>query len=197
MYQSYINANYGFGSALGAAAGGAMADYLGWRWEFGVQVPPLLLCMGIAWVAIPNDLGIQGERKGVWQALKEFDAKGSLLLTTSISFFILGLVSKKYTICRKHRADETLRTLEETSCHVSTKSAFILHFLILTRSGSHPFVIASLTIFAILFPTFLWVESWVAKPIMPLYIIRHSPRANLIFANFIAAMLSNSVLFNM
>ena len=92
-----MNANYGVGSALGAAIGGAMADYLGWRWEFGVQVPPLLICMGIATVAIPDDLGIQGERKSVWQAIKEFDAKGSLLLTSAITFFILGLVSSKHT----------------------------------------------------------------------------------------------------
>lgn len=73
-----------------------MADYFGWRWEFGVQVPPLLLCMVVAWIAIPDDLGIEGERKGVWQALKEFDAKGSLLLTTSITFVILGLVSYSF-----------------------------------------------------------------------------------------------------
>lgn len=70
-----------------------MADHLGWRWEFGVQVPVLLLCVTIAWIVIPDDLGIEGERKGVWQALKEFDAKGSLLLTTSITFGILSLVS--------------------------------------------------------------------------------------------------------
>ncbi|KAF4986412.1 hypothetical protein FDECE_15969 [Fusarium decemcellulare] len=136
-YQSYMNMNYGVGSALGAATGGAMADYLGWRWEFGVQVPPLMLCMVVAWIAIPDDLGIEGERKGVWQALKEFDAR-----------------------------------------------------------GSHPLVIASLVIFAVLFPTFLWVESWVHKPIMPLYLIRHAPRANLIFSNVIAALLANSILFN-
>jgi MFS family permease len=91
VYQSYINMNYGVGSSLGAAAGGAMADYLGWRWEFGVQIPPLLICMVVAWIAIPDDLGIQGERKGVWQALKEFDIRGSLLLTTAITFVILGL----------------------------------------------------------------------------------------------------------
>lgn len=64
-------------------------------------------------------------------------------------------------------------------------------------SGSHPFVIAALLIFATFFPLFIWVESRVAKPIMPLYLIRHPPRANLIFANFIAALLSNSILFNM
>lgn len=37
IYQSYINIVYGLGSALGVATGGAMADHLGWRWEFGVQ----------------------------------------------------------------------------------------------------------------------------------------------------------------
>ncbi|KAL2691877.1 hypothetical protein Neosp_002269 [[Neocosmospora] mangrovei] len=153
--------NYGVGSALGAATGGAMADYFGWRWEFGVQVPPLLLCMVVAWIAIPDDLGIEGERKGVWQALKEFDAKGSLLLTTSITFVILGL----------------------------NLGGNVLPW-------SHPFVIASLVIFAVVFPTFLWVESWVHKPIMPLYLIRHAPRANLIFSNVIAALLANSILFN-
>lgn len=67
----------------------------------------------------------------------------------------------------------------------------------LTGIGSHPFVIASLVIFAVFFPVFLWVESRVPKPIMPLHLIRHSPRANLIFSNFIAAMLANSILFNM
>lgn len=37
IYQSYLNILFGLGSALGAASGGAMADHLGWRWEFGVQ----------------------------------------------------------------------------------------------------------------------------------------------------------------
>ncbi|KAH7165528.1 major facilitator superfamily domain-containing protein [Dactylonectria macrodidyma] len=160
-YQSLMNANYGVGSALGAATGGAMADFFGWRWEFGIQVPPLLLCMAISMAAIPDDLGIQGERKSVWQALKEFDAKGSLLLTTSITFVILGL-----------------------------------NFGGNVLPWSHPFVIASLVIFAVVFPLFFWVESWVHKPIMPLYLIRHSPRANLIFSNFIASLLANSILFN-
>ncbi|KAF7545119.1 hypothetical protein G7Z17_g9419 [Cylindrodendrum hubeiense] len=160
-YQSLMNANYGVGSALGAATGGAMADYFGWRWEFGVQVPPLLLCMVISAVAIPDGLGIQGERKSVWQALREFDAKGSLLLTTSITFGILGL----------------------------NLGGNVLPW-------SHPFVIASLVIFAVVFPLFIWVESWVHKPIMPLHLIRHSPRANLIFSNFIASLLGNSILFN-
>lgn len=160
-YQSYINANFGVGAALGAATGGAMADYLGWRWEFGIQVPVLLLTIVISSVAIPDHLGVEGERKTVWQALKEFDAKGSLLLTTSITALILGLNFGGNIV-----------------------------------PWSHPFVVASLATFAVVFPLFIWVESFVNKPIMPLHLLRHSPRANLIFSNFIASFLANSIIFN-
>ncbi|ODA76297.1 hypothetical protein RJ55_08142 [Drechmeria coniospora] len=161
VYQSYINVIFGLGSAMGAALGGAVAEALGWRWEFGVQVPALLLCIAISAIAIPSELGIADERKSVWQALQEFDAKGSLLLTTSVSFLILGL----------------------------NLGGNVLPW-------SHPFVIASLVIFTICFPTFLLVETRVPKPIMPLHLIRHAPRRNLIFSNFIGALLSNSIFFN-
>ncbi|WYZ45158.1 hypothetical protein EsH8_VIII_000474 [Colletotrichum jinshuiense] len=160
-YQSYINMIYGVGSALGAALGGAMADHLGWRWEFGIQVPPLVLCCIIAIIAVPGDLGLTGKRETFVEALKAFDFKGSLLLTTAITFFVLGL----------------------------SLGGNILPW-------SHPIVVASLVIFGVCFPLFLWVESYVSRPIMPLYLVRQSPRANLIFSNFLAALLSNAILFN-
>ncbi|KAH6607643.1 hypothetical protein Trco_003956 [Trichoderma cornu-damae] len=160
-YQSYINVTYGAGSALGAALGGAMAEALGWRWEFGVQVPPLLLCVAVAAVVLPDDIGLEGPRKGAVDALREFDFKGSVLLTMATTFAILGLT-----------------------------------FGGNVYPWAHPFVIASLSIAAVSFPTFLWIESRVPMPIMPVHLIREAPRANLIFSNFIAALLSNSILFN-
>ncbi|KAF6801173.1 transporter C460.03-like protein 1 [Colletotrichum sojae] len=160
-YQSYINMIYGVGSALGAALGGAMADHLGWRWEFGIQVPPLILCCIIAVIAVPSDLGLQGKRETFVEAVKAFDFKGSILLTTAITFFVLGL----------------------------NLGGNVLPW-------SHPFVIASLVIFGVSFPLFLYVESFVARPIMPLHLVRRAPRANLIFSNFFAALLSNAILFN-
>lgn len=36
-YQSVNNIGFGLGSSLGVACGGAIADALGWRWEFGVR----------------------------------------------------------------------------------------------------------------------------------------------------------------
>lgn len=92
-YQSYVTANFGAGSALGAALGGAMAEALGWRWEFGVQVPALLLCMAMSAVVIPDDIGLQGPRRGILDAMRRFDFTGSALLTVSTTSAILGLVS--------------------------------------------------------------------------------------------------------
>ena len=94
-YQSYINIVFGIGSALGAALGGAIADHLGWRWEFGIQLPALFICLMVACFTVPNDLGIGigVERKTLWEAMKVFDFKGSILLTTTITALILGLVS--------------------------------------------------------------------------------------------------------
>ena len=84
---------HGLGSASGAALGGVMADGLGWRWEFGIQVPPILLTLVVTSWVIPRDLGIHGKRETLAEAARAFDFGGCLLLTTSITFLILGLVS--------------------------------------------------------------------------------------------------------
>jgi predicted MFS family arabinose efflux permease len=85
---------------LGAALGGAIADHLGWRWEFGIQIPFLLACLFISWLTIPKTLGLaEGvKRKTLLEAMKVFDFKGSILLTTSITFLILGIVRHAPTL---------------------------------------------------------------------------------------------------
>ena len=69
-----------------------MADLLGWRWEFGVQVAPLLIFIGAAAVEIPSDLGLDGNKETVRNALKSFDIVGTLLLSAAITSLVLGLV---------------------------------------------------------------------------------------------------------
>ena len=162
-YQSYINIVYGAGSALGAATGGAIADSLGWRWEFGVQVPLLAVGLCIAYTTVPRKLGLAegAEKRTVWEAMKVFDYQGSILLTTSITFLILGI----------------------------NLGGNIFPW-------SHPFVITSLSIFAVCFPAFIWIESRVALPIMPLELLTRYPRAGLILSNFLGAIIMNAVLFN-
>lgn len=94
IYQSYINLSFGLGSALGAALGGFLCDRLGWRWTFGIQVPYILVCLLTAWITTPGTLGpnlAKNSKKGVWETIKGFDLLGSFLLTTSVTFLILGL----------------------------------------------------------------------------------------------------------
>jgi hypothetical protein len=61
---------------------------------------------------------------------------------------------------------------------------------------SHPFVIASLAIFAVFFPLFLFAETRAVKPIMPLHLVLRSPHMNLLFSNHLAAFLSTATIFN-
>ncbi|KAK5629924.1 hypothetical protein RRF57_005641 [Xylaria bambusicola] len=162
-YQSVINVVYGLAAASGAAFGGALADTLGWRWEFGVQVPFLLLCLVVAFLSMPADLGLRSgrEKQTLWQALRGFDFAGSTLLTLSTTFLILGL----------------------------NLGGNVLPW-------SHPFIISSLIVFAVCFPSCIYVESRAARPIMPLVLLHSTPRANMIFSNFLASFLLSAILFN-
>jgi MFS family permease len=91
-YQAIMNILYGFGASSGAAFGGAMADHLGWRWEFGCQVPPLCVCLVLASLSIPRDLGLYGRTPESWKvAMGVFDFRGAGLLMTALTFLILGL----------------------------------------------------------------------------------------------------------
>ena len=71
-----------------------MAESLGWRWEFGIQVPLLLLCMVASLAVMPNDLGLRKEsaKGNVWAAIQEFDTKGFCLIAICITSLILALV---------------------------------------------------------------------------------------------------------
>lgn len=162
-YQSYINVIFGAGSALGAALGGAIADRWGWRWEFGFQIPALAVCLICACIIVPSRLGLKegAEKKSVLGAIKVFDFRGSILLTTGVTFLILGL----------------------------NLGGNVLPW-------THPFVITSLVVFLICAPFFIYVESRVALPIMPLKLVIHNPRAGLILSNFVGAIIASSVTFN-
>lgn len=96
-FQSYLNMTFGVGAMLGAGLGGMMADYLGWRWEFGIQVPFIVVSLVVAVLTIPHDLGLQGKPQvSVREAMKTFDFKGSFLMSTSVTFFILGMVRIRF-----------------------------------------------------------------------------------------------------
>jgi MFS family permease len=154
---------YGAGSALGAALGGYLADRLGWRWEFGIQIPFIMINLLLILSATPSNLGISDgvAQLGLWDSLKTFDIAGSFLITTSVTFFILGL----------------------------NLGGNVLPW-------AHPFVISSLVIFAVTAVLLIRVEVRATRPIMPLHLLTSQPRANLIFSNFLGAVIVNTVIFN-
>jgi MFS family permease len=93
-YQAYINLLYGGGAAFGAAFGGALCDTIGWRWTFGIQIPPILIILILACLYTPSDLGPQlasRSNQPWWENVKAFDLAGSFLLAASVAFLILGL----------------------------------------------------------------------------------------------------------
>ncbi len=93
-YLSILNLAYGVGTSLGAALGGFLADTLGWRWEFGAQVPAIALCLLIACLTTPNNLGpclAKDSKDSFWQTLKGFDLAGSFFLTASVACLILAM----------------------------------------------------------------------------------------------------------
>lgn len=90
-YQGINNIAWGCGNVMGAASGGWLADHVGWRWEFGLQVPFILACIVIINYTVPGAItSASGSADALVDRFKDFDFAGSLFLTTSLSFLIFG-----------------------------------------------------------------------------------------------------------
>ncbi|KAL1961778.1 hypothetical protein VTN77DRAFT_1065 [Rasamsonia byssochlamydoides] len=92
MYQAAQNVLHGFGSICGASMGGAIADSIGWRWCFLLQVPisVFALVVGHFVIQLPvhDDQGDSNRLRGVW---RQVDLSGALLLVLGLSIQLVGL----------------------------------------------------------------------------------------------------------
>lgn len=91
MYQALQNGIYGFGAIAGASFGGSIADHVGWRWCFLLQVPVSVLALAAGYLVIknpPSSFSIDGGFRAVWQRI---DVSGSVLLVTAVSVQLVGL----------------------------------------------------------------------------------------------------------
>ena len=61
---------------------------------------------------------------------------------------------------------------------------------------THPVIIVFLVLGVLLSALTLWVEKRAKQPIMPLHLLYNSPHMNLTYANLLASIASNTVLFN-
>ncbi|KAK2744217.1 hypothetical protein FQN55_006901 [Onygenales sp. PD_40] len=94
IYQSYINFAYGIGGSLGLACGGFLADSIGWRAAFGIQLPFIFAYLVLAYFTTPTSLGpelAKNEGYTLRQALKTVDLKGSALLVIGVTALMLGI----------------------------------------------------------------------------------------------------------
>ncbi|KAK8027495.1 hypothetical protein PG991_004551 [Apiospora marii] len=92
MYQALQNGVTGFGYICGASLGGAIADTIGWRWCFILQVPISVFAFVVGWLAVedPKVNLVIGSKtlKETWHVV---DFSGALLLVTAVSVQLVGL----------------------------------------------------------------------------------------------------------
>ncbi|EGO60979.1 hypothetical protein NEUTE1DRAFT_76640 [Neurospora tetrasperma FGSC 2508] len=94
MYQALQNGMFGFGAICGASFGGSVADGIGWRWCFLLQVPVSAFALAAGWMVIKDPVnGVLGEgEQRTWGLIwRKVDFTGAFLLVTAISIQLVGL----------------------------------------------------------------------------------------------------------
>jgi MFS family permease len=88
MYQALQNSMFGFGAICGASFGGSIADSIGWRWCFLLQVPVSIVALSLGWIVIRNPM----EKHPTWGEVKDkVDFTGALILVSAVSIQLVGL----------------------------------------------------------------------------------------------------------
>lgn len=91
MYQALQNGMFGFGAICGASFGGSIADGIGWRWCFALQVPISALALVVGYLVIKNPVGIIAAGQGLKAVWSKVDFTGAMLLVVAISVQLVGL----------------------------------------------------------------------------------------------------------
>jgi MFS family permease len=91
-YQGLANICYGLGAASGGVIGGVVADWLGWKWVFILQVPLALVVFLATYLYLhlpagSPGLGVDGN---VREKLKLVDFLGASLLVSSLMLFLVA-----------------------------------------------------------------------------------------------------------
>ncbi|KAI2613233.1 major facilitator superfamily domain-containing protein [Hypoxylon sp. NC1633] len=90
MYQAMQNGVFGFGAICGASFGGSIADTIGWRWCFLLQVPISVVALVLGYIVVKDQITFSGgsSLKETWRIV---DFSGALLLVVAISVQLVGL----------------------------------------------------------------------------------------------------------
>lgn len=91
MYQAMQNGMFGFGAVAGASFGGSVADHIGWRWCFLLQVPISIFALVLGFLVVKNPeggFGLENTFKSIWTKV---DLSGAFVLVTGVTVQLLGL----------------------------------------------------------------------------------------------------------
>lgn len=91
MYQALQNGMFGFGAICGASFGGSIADGIGWRWCFILQVPISAFALFVGALVINNPGGGFGAGLSFKETWARVDFTGAFLLVIAISVQLVGL----------------------------------------------------------------------------------------------------------
>ncbi|CAI4216060.1 unnamed protein product [Parascedosporium putredinis] len=91
MYQAFQNGMFGFGAVAGASFGGTIADHIGWRWCFLLQVPLSIFALVLGYLVIRNPEGGFGLDHSLATVWNRVDFSGAFLLVTAVSVQLIGL----------------------------------------------------------------------------------------------------------
>ena len=73
------------GAAVGVLLGGIITQYLGWRWNFIINVPIGILVVLAAWHLVPRHDAEEGHKNGL-------DLPGAVFVTSALMLLVYGLV---------------------------------------------------------------------------------------------------------
>ncbi|KAK4118337.1 MFS general substrate transporter [Parathielavia appendiculata] len=94
MYQAMQNILVGLGAVLGASLGGVIAETIGWRWCFLLQVPVSVLALVVGYFVLENPPCIDSvvdAKHPFLSAMRRLDFSGALVLVFGLVAQLLGL----------------------------------------------------------------------------------------------------------
>src|SRR5690554_3833149 len=94
MYQALQNVLVGFGAVLGASVGGVIAETVGWRWCFLLQVPVSMLALVVGYIVLENPpcvVPVLDPKHPFLSAMQRLDLSGALVLVFGLVAQLLGL----------------------------------------------------------------------------------------------------------
>lgn len=92
MYQALQNTVYGFGAVSGASFGGLIADTIGWRWCFLLQVPISVMGFVVGWFVVSDQERVGDfEYGGFKEMWAKIDFAGAFVLVIALSMQLVSL----------------------------------------------------------------------------------------------------------